>query len=337
MRVAHSAPDQIDIRGRDAMRAPMVLGVALLSAAGLALLATRDSSSFSQALAWMTVGAGGLLAVALSWPRARHIALKGGGDAVLRIDGRQEAIPVAETRLRLSAVRAEGAAGESNYGVVVERDAGPRLILLSDRRPDRVLRDLALVRRIVPLPLSPGWGLPADSRWIDPASTEVAPTSSMPAGVAAASGRTKKSIAGTILVGSAGVTAIIVVDIRNRIVLGDSPSALSLALPVLFVTMLVVIGLGIWTSRNSFGLGAEFVFTRHVLGFAIERRTVARSTIRAAYLVSPDGGTPRHLLLETEAGPESFPCTPADGARVLASLYGGGAEISSAPPTQSRV
>jgi hypothetical protein len=211
------------------------------------------------------------------------------------------------------------------------------MVLLSDARPDLVLRDLATVRAIAPFALSPGWGLPADAPWIAPAGTTASDDASLPSdAVLPASGRTKKSIAGTILVGSAGISVIIVKDVLDRIALGDTPSALSLILPVLFVTVLVAIGLGIWTSRSSFSLGTDLVFTRHVCGVAIERRSLARSSIRTGYLVSPDGASPRHLLLDTDAGPVSFPCDPTDGARVLAALHGGGPEISSAPPKQSR-
>ena len=332
MRVAHSAPDQIDIRGRDAMRAPLLLGLAVVLAVGLAFFGTAEAASSSHVTAWSVVGLGGLLAIFLGWPRARRITLKR-GNGVVHVDGAAE--PIEETELRLSAVRAEGTAAVNYYAVVL-RSARAGTVLLSDARPDQVLRDLALVRRVVPLRLAPGWGLPPDSPWIEPGDATTSAARRPSDAALAPSRRTKRSIAGTILVGSAGVSAIVVIDVWHRIALGDSPSGLSLALPVLFITMLVVIALGIWTSRTSFTLGTDLLFTRHVLGYAIEQRSVPRSSIRAGYLVSPDGGTPTHLLLDTEGGPTAFPCSPGDGGRVLAELYGGGPKISSAPPTQSR-
>jgi hypothetical protein len=336
MRVARSAPDSIEIRGRNATRAPVLLGVAVVLAVALALLTEPETASSAHVMAWSLVGLVGLLAVVFSWPRRRLIELKR-GDEVVRIDGDPEPLAAGEARLRLSAVRTEGAAGPSDYGVVLERSSRAGLVLISGARPDQVLRDLELVRRIAPLAVSAGWGLPAHSPWIAAGGgsiesrarrTDSAPTP--------ASGRTKKSIAGTILVGSGGVGAIVIVDVWHRIALGDTPSFLSLALPILFITMLVAIGLGIWTSRSSFDLGTDFVFARHVYGYPIERHRIARTSIRTGYLVSPDGAAPKHLLLDTDAGPQSFPCDPEDGARVLAALYGGGSEISSAPPEQSR-
>jgi hypothetical protein len=321
MRVAQSAPDSVDIRGRNATRAPLLLGVAVVLAVALALFTEPETTSASNVTGWLLAGAAGTLAIFFGWPRERRIELKR-GEEVVRIDGTPEPMAPAEARLRLSSVKADAGAGPNDYSVVLERSTRAPVVLISDARPDKVLRDLELVRRVAPLSVSAGWGLSADSPWVEAGegSDEHAANRRTDAAPAPASGRTTRSIAGTILVGSAGISAIIVVDVWHRISVGDTPSFLSLALPVLFITMLVAIGLGIWTSRTSFDLDTDFVFTRHVYGLAIERRSVARTSIRAAYLVSPDGTTPKHLLLDTDSGPLSFPCNAEDGARVLAAL-----------------
>lgn len=321
MRVARSAPDSIDIRGRNATRAPLLLGTAVVLAIALALFTEPKTASSAHVIPWLAVGAAGLLAVMVGWPRRRRIALKRGEDVIV-VDGTRERLAPSEARLVLSAVKPEGVAGPSEYGVVLERGADTGLVLISGARPDRVLRDLALVRRVSPLAVSPGWGLPADSSWIETGggSLEDRGTRRTASALAPPTGRTKKSIAGTILVGSVGISAIIVVDVWHRISLGDTPSILSLALPILFVTILVAIALGIWTSRTSFDLGTDLVFSRHVYGITIERQSLARASIRSGYLVSPNGATPKHVLLDTESGPVSFPCTPEDGARVVAAL-----------------
>jgi hypothetical protein len=299
----------------------MLLGGAVVLAVALALLTEPETASPAHLTPWLAVGAAGLLAVIVSWPRRRHVVLKRGEEVVV-VDGASERLAPSEALLRLSAVKAEGVAGPSEYGVVLERGSGTGLVLISGTRPDQVLRDLELVRRVSPLAVSPGWGLPADSSWIEAGrgSLEDRGARRTDSAIAPATGRTKKSIAGTILVGSVAISTIIVVDVWHRIALGDTPSIPSLALPMLFVTILVAIGLGIWTSRTSFDLGTDLVFTRHVYGITIERQSVDRTSIRTGYLVSPDGASPRHLLLDTDSGPRAFPCNPTDGARILAQL-----------------
>lgn len=339
MRVAHSAPDSIDIRGREAMRAPLLLGVALILCVALALLVVPDARSRAHIGAWAIVGLAGFVATFFGWPRGRHIELRR-RDGIVRVAGTHEPMDVADGHLRLSAVRSEGATGFL-YGVVLERDSGASVVLLSDERPERVLRDLEVIRRVVPFGVSAGWGLPSESPWTKPPSGSQSrgvypsPPPSVPV-PAPASRRTKRSIAGTLLVGSTGVAVIIIANVVHRLELGETPSTLSLALPIIAISVLVIIGGGIWTSRSSLELGSALSFARFVYGMAIDRRLIARSAIRTGYLVSPDGTKAKHLLLDTDSGPVSFPCDPVAGTRVLAALYGGGPEISSAPPVQSR-
>jgi hypothetical protein len=342
MRVARSAPDEIEIRGRDAMRASLLLGVALTLSVALVLVSLAGALAPAQITAWSFVGLVGAVIAFFAWPRRHRISLRRGEHLVV-VDGSSE--PLGDARLRLVAVRREGAPGPRTYGVVLERSAKAPLIVLSDPKPDRVLRDLTLLRKVVSLPTFPGWGLPRDAPW----TTQAEPAAAVPASAAPVSrpggnrfasraprGRTKKSMAGTLFVGSAGMAAIIVVNLTHRIALGDAPSAMSLVLPILSVSTAVLVALGIWTSRTSLELGPGVRFARFVYGIAIERRSVEKGTIHSGYLVSPEGSTPRHLLLDTRSGPMAFPCAPEAGPELLGALYGGGPEISKAPPVQLR-
>src|SRR5262245_61426823 len=140
MRVARSAPDLIDIRGRDAMRASLLLGVALIVCVVLVLVETAGATSPAHVGAWSLVGVAGLVMTLFGWPRLRRIGFKR-GDAVIRLEGTIDPVPVADARLRLSAVRTEGVAGPSEYGVVLERSSGTGVVVLSDPEPERVLHD----------------------------------------------------------------------------------------------------------------------------------------------------------------------------------------------------
>jgi hypothetical protein len=139
-----------------------------------------------------------------------------------------------------------------------------------------------------------------------------------------------------MLIGSAAVSAIVIYDVSQRLVLGETPSALSLILPIIMVSAVVAVALGIGTARTSIELGSDLRFTRFVYGIAIERRSLPRQAIRDAFLVSPEGAAARHLLVHTAEGPQAFACEGDAGEKILDELYGGGPEISSDPPVQSR-
>jgi hypothetical protein len=330
MRVARSAPDFVEIRGRDPVRAPLLLGLALMITVTLSFASVPPISTQNVA-GRLLVATFGAALVYFGRARRRRIDVR---RDVVEVDGVSVQVPGGEARLQLTSLQREGAPGPTDYGVILSKDSGAAVPLLYDGSPDRVLRDLALLERVLPLPTETGWGLPDDSPWMRSSSQ---PSSRRrPKPTPPVRGRTKRSMVGTMLVGSAGVTAIIVYDVSQRLALGETPSALSLVLAVIAVTAVVTIALGIGSARTSIELGPDLRFTRFVFGVAIERRSVAKASIRDAFLVSPEGAAPRHLLLETTDGPVAFPCARDVGERFLDDFYGGGPEISSAPPVQSR-
>src|SRR5437773_2415202 len=120
MRVARSAPDEIEIRGRDAMRASLLLGVALTLSVALVLVSLAGALAPAQITAWSFVGLVGAVIACFAWPRRRRISRRRGEHLVV-VDGGSE--PLGDARLRLVAVRREGAPGPRTYGVVLERSA----------------------------------------------------------------------------------------------------------------------------------------------------------------------------------------------------------------------
>src|ERR1043165_5374235 len=52
MRVAHSAPDLVDIRGRDALRPPLLVGVAIVVCVALALIAIPETHTVPRLEGW---------------------------------------------------------------------------------------------------------------------------------------------------------------------------------------------------------------------------------------------------------------------------------------------
>jgi len=343
MRVARSAPDFIELMGREGTRAPLLLGVFVTTGVALSLIAAPGSAQ-NVAARLLVATFGGVL-VYFGRPRTRRIEIRRGTQEI-DVDGTPFHLARGEARLRLASVQREGAPGPTEYGVVLTRNSGTSLSLLTGSEPDRVLRDLVLLQRVIPLRAGAGWGLPEDSPWTLSPGSE---SDSNQAGAAPSSrprpnrtpvptkrGRTKKSIVGTMLVGSAAVSAIVIYDVSQRLVLGETPSALSLILPIIMVSAVVAVALGIGTARTSIELGSDLRFTRFVYGIAIERRSLPRQAIRDAFLVSPEGAAARHLLVHTAEGPQAFACEGDAGEKILDELYGGGPEISSDPPVQSR-
>lgn len=341
MRVVDSAPEFVVIRGRRAVRSSLLLGVALFACVALALSADPATRGMRHFAGWTVVGLASVILVFFGWPRRRTIVLRR-EDSAVDIDGTKQ--PLGDARFRLAGVRRNWSAGPREYGVLLERAPGGAVLFLSDPSPDRVLRDLAVVRGVLPLPVVSGWNLPLDSPWTRAADgSRAAPSEKEGSrgrerirGGPTAKGRTKRSIVGTLLVGCAGVSAIIVIDVEHRIALGDAPAALSLVLPAVSVAVLLSIALAIATGRTTLELGSELRAARLLFGLAIERRSIPRSAVHDGWLVSPDGHTPTHILLDTDGGPEAFDCDPIRGQAVLDALYGGGPSTSSAPPTQSR-
>lgn len=275
----------------------------------------------------LVLAAAGVRFVESGWPRARRIRIWP-AQSLVEVDGRPPVAFGGDSVLRLAKASPPGLPGPLRYGVELASRSTPPLLLLAGPDPAAVVRDLGALRSSLGLPVAVGWGLPANAPPWTTSSERVASVTSASKGVVAVidseSVPVRRRVATTLFVGTLGVTALVFMDIHGRLVLGEVPSRFSLTLPAIGVSLLFAIALAIATHRERLAVNSHVTSERRLCGVPYERRTIERSSIRHAYLVAPDGETPRHLLLDTESGPVSFPCRPDEGNAALEALTAAG-------------
>ena len=223
----------------------------------------------------------------------------------------------AELTAQLLAVPTAGSSGNALYGVGLEQDAGPVVLLIASPDPSEALRDLAAIRAKLSLRVVGGWGLPAGVSWADRAAPQdprkrpVAPWDDRAA---------RRPIAAALFLGAATISVAIGVEIKRRLDLGDPLAPLSIGLPLLGLSLLLLVTLTLVTGGVRMELGVDLCCERRVLGVTYSRRAVKRSTIRNAYLVSPSGHHAHHLLLDTDEGPIAFPCDDVLGTKIASEI-----------------
>jgi hypothetical protein len=289
----------------------------LVGPALLALLAPGPLTPYRIAAACVLGGMGA--AVVAHWrPRRRTVVVDGRAHTV-SVDGAR-ALPwdPASATLRLVAAPPRTAGGAPRYGVSLTMGvvgAGHRdvfLIVADD--PAKALADVTTARAALSLPVHGGWGLPAASPWIDVpmhgAREDAPPAPLWDERIA------KRRSATVLFLGAVAIGVGIARTVHARVELGQMPSALSLALPSMGVVTLLILGATVATLHWSLHVGDTLVSEKRWLGIRLVRRSVPRDAIRNAYVVSPDGGSVSHLVVDTTTGPLAFPCDDESRSKV---------------------
>ena len=90
---------------------------------------------------------------------------------------------------------------------------------------------------------------------------------------------------------------------------GASPvSALSIGLALLSVLAVLSLGLVVLSRRFVVKLGPRVAVELRLLGLGLRTLAAEPAPVRGAWAVSPDGRSPRHVLIATEGAPLSVPC-----------------------------
>lgn len=320
MRLVHTAPDLVELRGRRSVRGPLLVGGVLLFGPALATLLASPPLTTSRLVvtAIIAVSAAGL--IALGWPTLRRVRLDPRRRTVQVGDAAPEELGV-DPWLQLGAAPAQAPTGPARYAVTLERrDAGP-LLLLASESPAVALRELAALREALPLPVVAGWGLPAAGPpWVDRIRSAGPDEQPTPVGDDLVSTAAKRRAATTLLVGAAAIACGLALQVSERVARGDPPNPVSIALPILGIVALTAVAIAVGTEGVRLGVASDLVCEHRIWGLTVSRHAVARTAIRHAYLVGPHGAEVRHLLLDTTGGPIAFPCAADDGQRLVASL-----------------
>lgn len=315
MRLKQEEPSALVFGGRGPVLPPIWVGLALLvGPASLALFAPGPITAPRLGTATL-IAALGLLLVTRSWPRAIRATLDPRARVVVTGGRRRAFTEAASYHLVPVAPRTPG--GRPVYGVALSPSGGTDTVLLvATTDPGEALADLARMQAALRLPVRGGWGLPSGAPWVD---GEPPPSGPPDGGVTEERAGRRRAVT-TLLVGSVAIGLGIARTVRGRMLEGDSPSVLSLVLPALGVIALAVIACVLGTAEVSVRVDGSLVVEKRVFGVAFSRKTLPLDTIRCAYLVSPNGGTPRHLLVDTREGPLAFPYDVESGGDLGALL-----------------
>jgi hypothetical protein len=209
---------------------------------------------------------------------------------------------------------------DPTYRAELVLESGQRELLLEYHEPARVLRDLSELLPRLNLPVRLGWGLPEGAR---PWESQGAPLASArsveaelePIEVEPSPSARRPALA--LIIGAIVLATLQAILITSAVRRASNVSALSLALSVSSVITVLLIGLIIWSRRIVVTAGPKIAIQVRIFGIDVGRLGEAKAPLHGAWPVSPDGRTPRHVLIATEAGPVSVPCD-GDAAAALA-------------------
>jgi hypothetical protein len=278
--------------------------------------------SFARLLATGTLAA--LAVFMLGSGRARQLAIVVDLQAGTLTHGTRVTSLPRTSMLRLgSSQRGPERAPQVPYRVELSLGDGRRECLLERNEPAGVLRDLSRLLGVWPTPVQRGWGLPQDAQpWVHDdraASLEAAPAIDV-------RGRPSASAQGGAL--AAGVGGTLVAFIIGMILLarlrrGANVDALSLILPGLSLTLLMVLAAYLITARlrvvsDAHALSVE----RRAFGAPWARFRVNKSALLGVFAVSshPEPESPAHLLIQTRQGPFAFRCTRELAATIASAV-----------------
>ncbi len=341
MRLVRTQTDLLEFRGRDGLGAPALVGGALLvGPASIALFADAPLTSV-RILMVLVLALLALGLLRLGWAR-RHRVRISVKDRTIQVDGGLPSGLGDDPVLRLVAAPSIHATGPSRYGVCLERPGNEPVLVLASSDPARALDDASVVRRVLAVPVSTGWGLPATAPpWVDVRRNVPSENEAPPNPGHSTEPPSPRRIATMLLVGSAVVGLLLANEFSTRIALGDTASRMSIILPVLATGMLLLVAAGFGTSEIRVRARDDLSCERRIWGVRYARRSIPFRAIHRAYFVTPSQAPPSHILLDTDDGAVAFPCDPSTVASVLTRVegrmtQGGGPEISIVPPTHSR-
>lgn len=315
MRIVRNLPDMLEIRGNDAFRAPVLVGIIFLIVAAGFWITGQGPLTPTR---WGSIGALVGTGLGLIWHakgKSRRTWVRPVPPSVESKDGLVPA--TAGSILRLTAAPGPYPTGPARYGVELSTPAGARTLLFADDDPAVVLQGTALIASTLGLAVSPGWGLRSGAPWItQDGDSEVPPSSSATEEEEVPDTR---KLALTIGVGSLAAAFIFILEIRGQIALGETPSMLSIVLPVLLVALLTGIALFVATDRETLAMTGDLKFERRIYGLVVHREVVPSKALRGAYLVGPRGLT-RHLLVDTTDGPRAFPSDERRGREIVTTI-----------------
>lgn len=318
MRIVRENAGTLEIRGRDGVRAPILIGIWFLILPAGFWIANASAAGTAHLVALATLVWIGLLLILSAVARGQRVVVRERPPSITTTS----AMPHVEVRpgsmLQLSEVPSEHGAGPSRYGVELLSPEGARgPLLLANDDPAIAIRDARKIAAALGVSIRSGWGAePPAADWVVPPDPLHAPrprsaTEDLP---------DRRGIALACAAGALAVGIVLTFEVHARIERGDAPGPMSVVLPVLLVLGLVVLALLFGTERRIVSLeGSALVAERWVLGIRVGRSAIEQARIRDVRLVTA-GGAVSHLLLDLDDGPRAIECEWDAGRDILARI-----------------
>ncbi len=225
------------------------------------------------------------------------------------------------------------------YRVELALAAGHHIRLLEGSDPARVLRDLRQVVLKLELPVRSGWELPANATpWLASPSAAHPPPTAAPFVAEARPHVSQGRTAVTVLTGAIVTSVAMGIMLVSRIRRDESLSALSLALTLGTVAILILLAL-LLTGLRTRVRWADGVLQLEsgVFGRSWSVASVDAAELRGVYAVSATPGTVEHILLDTGDDLVAVPCAGGGGEAVREAMLPllHHSETRSVPGTQS--
>lgn len=292
-------------------RQPLFIAGCVFSAMAVVPLLMGPPFSFPRLLATGTLAA--LAVFMLGSGRARQLSIVVDLEAGTLTHGtRVTSLPRTSTLRLGSSQRGPERAPHVPYRVELSLGDGRRECLLERNEPAAVLRDVSRLLSVWAIPVQRGWGLPQDAQpWVydeRAASIESAPAIDV-------RGRPSASAHGGALatgIGGTLIAFIIGMILAARVRRGADVDALSLILPGLSLTLLIVLAAYLTTARLRVVTEEDVLSVeRRAFGLPWARFSVKRPALLGVFAVSshPEPESPAHLLIQTRQGPFAFRCT----------------------------
>jgi hypothetical protein len=292
--------------GRRRMSSPIFLCPPTLVLATLPWLAP-ELTALRLATSALFLGVTGALA-AWGWPRRRQ----------LELPARPGAAEAAAPRRWVLDMTLDPDGRTAIYSVEHEPADGPALTVLEGPDPERVLWQLSEVLRHWPAPVECRWGLAAGARpWsIEPHSGP------RPRGDAPRDGSIVVPLAHKPLIWCTRLMATFVVLDVLFLVTNAGRSLpvihpLSITLPVLLVSYLILLSLVVGTGASRLRVGGRVSRETSLLGLVTRRAEVRLESVRGVYALGAPGAERWHVLVDSADGPLALD-VPRERAAALA-------------------
>jgi len=314
-RLVSAGPTALHFEGRTAAEAPLLLSPLVLVLAGLPWVSQQPVDA-ERGLVSVVCMAAALALLRWGWPRRTRMQLS---PSKRELRQGAKCWPVAEAGRWKLGTELREFAPYPHYFASLALDDGNECILIVDRDPAVVLRQLHEVLEYWPGSVETSWGLPDEAQpWrfdrAVPASLDAAATG--PGETCIATPRARADLRSVIVL----TTVLVLIDLTFLLIKAsatlDRVHPLAVVLAVFFGIYLILLSVGIAAAETRLYIGARVVGEVRTFGWGRRRQGLAVTAVRGVYLIGAAGAERRHLLVDSAHGPLAV-SVPTERAEAL--------------------